>query len=472
MAVETINDYIDQLSKEVENDSVVYIFKTGYVWGMSRERILKTWGLFNAENATDYFNFFETLLKRKAGEISNVIYKNNNGTWIKLLALFNENHFSDPFTIANYPDMEERYKLSSSYIPEMDYVDKDGNMYRVLEKDNSKDYIRKQPIYINELDQDIVKLHQFSIDNPSYGFTLRHLMNDLRIQILDKSIDIDNILINLNGLFVEPIKLTNYPDSIFIKNARYSYKTILGKLKEDATPQSTKNDTEQKLGADVYYEDEDYNKNYSINVKLFQWKDVNISPWLPVLHINYQFLVIDYKNIRIPKSFVFERELPEERTLIICDGTILDPSEYTIDGKTVTLKYIVNDFNRLYYEFKTNNIKGALNQASFYVNNRYYYAIVFEDTDETRGNMVLRTSAPLEIGFLGYNTVLFDEVNTSDFLLVDGMYLPFNIKSNGLIEYPHFFNDNLYFEEDLFKFKDRKITKIELVNYGNTIIQK
>lgn len=467
---EYINEYVEKLSREVPNDSLVYIFDTGYVWGMARERILREWPAFDPVNPTDYFNYYDSILKSKTDRIRNVLYKNNNGNWIKLFPLMYDNPYVDFFQHANYPDSEQLYGISKFYIPEMDYVDAEGNQYRILEKDNTKDYTRKESIYIDELDQNVIKLHQFSIENPNYGFELRHLMMDLRIQFLDESIDKDNLLVNLNGVFVETTKLTAFPDSLFVKNARYVYQAIQGRIKDDAVAK-TDTSIKDKNTADVEYDDEDYYKRYSINLRLFQWDGVKIKPWLPVAHINYQLIVEEYKNIRIMESLVFDEELPKDRTLILCDGLIMDPSEYSIDGKTVTLKHIMNDFNRLYSEFKKKNLRGALNNAAYYVNNRYYYAVIFEDTETTKGEMILRKSAPLEIGFLGYNTVLFDEVDASDFLIVDGAFLPFTLQANGLIVFPKFANDNLYFEESSFPFKDRKITKIELVNYGKTVKQ-
>lgn len=465
-----ISDYINTRIKSVDNDSLVYIFKSGYVWGMARERIIAEYPLIYPVNPTDYFSFYDTMLKRKADQIINVLYKNNNGKWVKLLKLIFDNPYSDPFDTANLAENEEKYELHVKHIPEMDYVDKDGNIYRIQERDNDRNYQKKQPVYIDELNKNTIKLSQFSIENPTYGFQLRHMMNDLRIQFLDKTIDKNNLLVNLNGLFVEPSYLASHKDSIFIKNARWTYKCYNGKLKENATPASTKKSTIVGPTASLNFSDEDFYRNYSIKVRLFQWNDVTISPWIHVEHVNYKLVIAEFKNVRVMDSLIFSQELPPDRTIIICDGMIMNPSEYIIDGKKVQLRYLGNEFLRLYDEFKSKNMISALNDAAYYVNNRYYHAIVFEDKDPTR-DLVLRKTTPIDIGILGYNSVLFDEARSSDFIIVDGVFLPYVIEANGIVKFPKFNDDNLYFREDLFPFKDRRITKIELVNYIKTIQQ-
>lgn len=464
----TIIDYIDTYNKSIDNDSIVYFFDSGYAFAISRERVLERRPVHDYNNV-DGFQFFDDILRPNSHKIKNVLYKNNDGRWIKMFLLLKDNPYSsDIFSVANNPEKYTKYEISEYFIPEVDFLDRNGNVYRISDKDNTNKYIKKQITYIDENDSNMVKLSQFSIENPNYGFDLRHMMNDLRIEIKDKSIDINNILVNLNGLFVEPIKLSAFPNSLFIKNARWTYRTIKGALKENAQPIATK--TGFGPTATVTYDESDYYNNFSINVKLFQWKDVSISSWIHVEHVNYELAVAEFKNVRIMKSLVFSKELDPNRTLIICDGMIMDPSDYQIDGKTLYLKHTVNDFNRLYYEFKSKNIKNALNDALKYVNNRYYNAIEFSDIDPNK-KLFIRKSSPLEKGFLGYNTVLFSTTPSSnDLILVDGTYLKYELLPNSLIRFPKFYDDNLYFREDYYPFSERKIIKMELVNYATTTL--
>lgn len=465
-----INDYIEKYSKPIDNDSIVFIFETGIAYGISRDKLLQDLPAQFVSRGN--FNYFYDYYKFYIGskQIRNVLYKNKKGEWIKIFALINE--YPNLANIYEFCNSETdlrytKYLISNEYVPEVYYTDKDNNLFKINERDNSKNYITKVPKYIDELNPDIVELSQFSIENPTYSFNYRHLMYDLRIKIKDESIGTDNLLINLNGIFVEPVYLTAFPDSVFIKNARWLYKTIEEKLKPDAepissSPQSISPTANVEFGENAYY------KNYSIRLRLFKWNEVNISNWISINFMNYYTEVLEYKNVRIPKTLSFQEELNPDNTIILCNGMVMKPSEYVIRGNEVDLRFIKDEFYRLYGEFKEKNMPNALNLASEFINDRRYYAIKFTDTESSK-TVKLRRTSPMEISFLSKDDVLFDEVSSDDFILVDGIFLPYTIKNNGLVEFPKLKDSNLYYSNEVLPFRDRAIEKIEVVNYYHPI---
>lgn len=459
---DTIENYIKTFSKSVDNDSIVYIFDTGMAYGMARERITEQFpAMYVSKRVFDYYNdFFRQVLANR--RIKNVIYKAKNGKWYKVYHILEDYpNLTDIFDFINNDPRAESYILHIKHVPEMLYTDTKGEMFKIYERDNSKFYNAKIPIFLDELNPEILELEQFSIENPSYGPDLKHLMNDLRIKF--KTEVPENILINLNGLFVEGIKLTAFPDSLFIKNAKYLYRTVKEVWKEDATPTYIE-DAIQPVADAIFDDNKDYKRNYNIKIRLFKWKDVNISPWISIESMKYDLQVLEYKNIRIPNTLQFTQELNYENTIILCNGLIMDPSEYEINGKKVYLKNLLSEFYTLYYEFKQKNMASALNTALEFINNRYYHAIQFTDADPSQVLRLRRTS-PMEVSFMDKKDVLFDNVNSQDLITVDGSYLPYVIKSNGLVFFPKFSNDALFLYEDTIPFKERKITKYELVNY-------
>lgn len=463
MFKKTITEYIDSVSKSVDNDSIVYVFESGFAFGVSMDKLKEQKPAWHTNRRI--FDHYDHYLKQLlgTGKIKNVLYKNKIGQWIKIFPILNDYPLTtDPFNLANDEEMNKKYILSPNLVPELYYTDNESNIYHIFERDNSKSYIPKTPIFLDENNTDIIEMEQFSIENPNYSHSLRHLMNDLRIKF--KTEVPENILINLNGIFIEPVKLSAYPDSLFIKNARWVYRTVKKVLKDEAEPELYESSSAPLAVAN--YKDSDFLRTYSINIRLFKWENVSISNWIGIENVNYNLQVLEFKNNRIPSSLLFSEELNNDDTIIICNGLIMDPSEYKINGRTVELLNTVEEFHRLYNEFKEKNMTTALNEALMYINNRYYYAVRFKDLDPNF-QLKLRRTSPLEIGFLSYDSVLFDNVNSQDLIIVDGAYLPYLIESNGLIRYPKMVDDNLYYKEDILPFKKRKITKFEFVNYYN-----
>lgn len=462
MSMSTINDYIDSFKQEIDNDSIVYLFDSGFAFAMSRELLSKK--MPAAYNPSEVFNYYDDILKPAigSGELRNILYKNNDGIWVKIFPLINDyKNVTEIFNLANDSEIYQNYIAKKSLLPELIYTDKNKKMHKIYARDNIKSFTKKESIYIDEMDPNQIKIEQYSIENPSYGFSMRHVMNDLKITFLNETPE--NILVNLNGVFVEPIKSTD-PNVIYIKNARYVYKTNNDIIGEDT--ELLESSTSKLFDASLELSpDSKFLKHYSINLRIFKWDNVVIEPWLYVKHIDYFMKAYEYKNVRIISSLTFNDEINKDSCLVICNGQIMDPSEYKIEGKKLHLLNIEQDFDMLYRELKSKGVVFALTEASNFINSRYYFIINIKDKDEANNHLVLKRSTPIDINLMGYGSVLFENVHSQDLITVDGSFLPYYINDNGLMYFPKFSNDTLFDEEDLLPFTERKITKYELVNY-------
>ena len=466
MNMRSITEYIDSFKQSCDNDTVVYIFQNDYGFAINRE-------LLEAElpavyNESEVFNFYRDILRPAigSGQVKNLLYKNNFGKWIKLFPLINDyKHVTQLFQLANDEAVYPNYIASKTILPEMIYTDKDRKMHKIYARDNTKTFIRRKPVYIDELNTNQVQIEQYSIENPSYGFSLRHLMYDLKVT-LKEGLTNEDILVNLNGVFVEPIKAKE--DNVFyIKNARFIYRTMDTIIGENTNfiPSVHSKLSDASLDLDP---NSSYLKNYSINLRIFKWNDVRIDKWLNVQHIDYYMKAYEFKNVRIIKSLTFDRPIKKNSCLVICNGQIMDPSEYRIEDNKVFLLSLEQEFALIYRELKKKGITFALTEASNYINSRYYYVVNLEDK-LSDSEIILRRTTPLDTNLMGYGTVLFDDIDPQDLLTVDGTFLPYHLNDNGLIQFPKFYKDTLYEEESILPFKDRKFIKYEVVTYYESI---
>lgn len=480
MKYDTIANYAASFKSEIDNDSIVYILKNGYAFAMARELVQKQ--IPSIANEDGFFNYFEDIVKKHASksELKNVLYKNNTGVWVKLFLILRDyKNITQLFEQANNKDIYANYVASKTLIPELYFTDKDNKLWKINAKDGARTFHKKTFDYIDTLDKKTVEFTQCNMDHPEYGFSLRHLMSDLKITL--KRHTTDNLLVTINGRFVNPEKKANENNTLYIRNARYYYRAssnnFIGENTEfkEATINGFKNAT---LGLE---KDSKYLTNWLIdtNINILKWNDVNISPWMEVASITYTNEVYDYQNVRLIKYLTFGKELNPKSTIIICDGRILDESEYTIKGKNVYLKYEHAKFGILYRHFiEKGKGKRSIRNALNIINNQYYHAVEF--TDASVGQpLEIRKTTPVDIDLLGNGSLLFnDPIGTNDLIITDGKIEPYTIASNGLIQYENFNTNDLfgssikYTNQELINVYQQESVKLNLSKYKTSIKYK
>lgn len=455
MKRDTIANYASSFKSEIDNDSVVYILKNGYAFAMARELLAKE--MPSISNQDGFFNYFNDMVKKHAASsnLQNVLYKNNDGVWVKLFPILEDyKNITQLFDQANNKDIYSNYIASRSLLPELYFTDKDNRMWKINQKDGSKDFFKKTFEYIDVLDKNDVEFVQCNMDHPEYGFSLRHMMSDLKI-IFKRRQSVDNVLITLNGRFVNPEKKNNEENTLYIRNARYYYRISNQNYISNNTNFEQVITNGFKNATLELDENSKYLTNWLIDtdINIFAWNDVNISKWMEVYNVTYTNEVYDFANVRIINYLTFKEELNPDNTIIICDGKILDDDEYTIKGRRVYLKYELAKFGSLYRHFsEMGRGKRAVLNVLNIINNQYYHAIVFNDKFDNRP-ITIRKTKPVDTDVLGKNTLLFnDAISTNDLIIADGCVEPYTIKSNGLVQ--------------MIRNIDKKnIKRFELVNY-------
>ena len=477
MKHDTIANYAASFKSEIDNDSIVYILKNGYAFAMARELVQKQ--LPSVTNKDGYFNYFEDLIKKHASnsELENVLYKNNAGVWVKLFLILRDyKNITQLFEQANNYDIYINYVAYKTIIPELYFTDKDNKMWKINAKDGVRTFHKKTFNYIDTLDKNTVEFVQCNIDHPEYGFSLRHLMSDLKI--IFKRHSTDNLLITLNGRFVNPEKKVNEENVLYIRNARYYYKLSNNNLVGDNTNFKEAITNGFKNASLELEEGSSYLSNWVIDsdINILAWNDVKISKWMEVNSITYTNEVYDYQNVRLINYLTFEKELNPKNTIILCDGKILDDTEYIIDGKKVYLKYEHAKFGVLYRHFKDiGKGKRSVWNALNVINNQYYHAIEFTDAEEGQP-LEIRKTHPVDIDLMGNGSVLFnDPIGTNDLIVTDGKIVPYTISSNGLIHYEKFNSGDLfgdytkYTDTELINVFQQKAVKLNLSKYRASV---
>lgn len=423
--------YMKGLKQKIDNDSFVFLYEDTSPICISREALEKT---TEREGNTPY-SFSRVVLKKinYYHNLKNILYKNKSGKWINYSRLQMDYYETyDLIALANESRIYENYSISPSYVPEAEYFIDNQDLTHYIEKGDGETFSPKRVIPFDEKNPEIVKIEQYSIDYPNLGSDSNHRKQDLKITLMQEE-KAEDLLVWLNGIFVEPVYDANNPKVFYIRDAKNVMDTIgISIADNDFKDYSNYEVLKRYTPKNKYY--------YNVNLKIWKWEDVTISKqWNTVKFSKSRRLVHDYIGYDVVTELYFEHEINPQANILLLNGQILHETEYTIDTtnrKHVYLNKIFEETSNLLNEILE---KGYTNPYAFLkstIMNRYFYAINLSDKNTTR-NLLVNHVKPVKKGFPYINDILFRNPRLFDLVLVNGFYIPYVLYRNGVYRYPN-----------------------------------
>lgn len=424
-----IFSYKKSIKKNIDNDTFLFLFNNSSPLCISREMLEKETELNNGS----FFTYQNTILPNLlySNKCDNILYKNKYGEWINFSILsMSYTTSTDLVDIANDKNIYKKYLVSKTNIPEVDFLDNEGKAHYIEEHDGET-YQPKKVIYIDSKNENVTKITQFSIDSPSMtSSTLNHVKNDLKIELLTETAE--NLVVWLNGVFVEPIYDTNNNKVFYIRDAKNVLDTIgLGVKNEDNLKYENNMASIRYEPENVYY--------YNIDLRMWKWEDVTVSnKWFNVTNTKQSKLYYDYTGYDIVTELYFDEEINPDAHIIFLNGQILHQNEYTIDKTNKKHVYL----NKVYMEtlmlIRELIDKGYTNPYMYLktlIMNRYYNAINLSNSN-SRDTLKINHIKPIKSNFPYVNDVMFRNPRMFDIVLVNGSFIPYVIQRNGIYRYP------------------------------------
>ena len=439
-----------ETNKQVQNPSVYKYTLSGgaYSWvktGNTAEHKIVTddYGI-----TQDYYAYFDEndtyrlkyVMKRTNREpCPRIYYKNSQGVWIDYYKYVNSlPTYNIDVASINWPHIVKLDDLS--VLPKCRFIDANGYVYDIDAGDGKDLQSGIASVEIDTNSWDDVSYEPYSIDSPDLPFSARHVMTDLKVTIPEDK-KITSFLCWLNGSFVPTVKDSDKDNVFYIQNAMYMIGSrcinqILGA-------------SHTSSGATVTEDEKNNEYRYDVNMRFFGWKGVSVSDFYKPYSSEHTTITYNYESIYPIKTVTFPVSINTDAHMILCNGKVLDPNEYTIssDGKTVTFKNVESEG----YELLNEIISDINENASFYENvnplkmisrvltNKTYSLVNFSADDEDKKVKLLISSASC-VNFPYKNEVTFPVMNIGDLILLKGLMVPFEWIHKNTIRYPRMAN--------------------------------
>lgn len=410
-----VGDVINSFKSSVDPDSLLYVFEEMEPFCISREYMYEQ--QYDSKNQVHsiYIDIIQKYI------LSNTLlytyYKNKKGIWVNLDKVKMRNSStSDIYEMCNIEEYYKGYIVDYRKIPQCDYVDNTGRKHPIS-KGDGKAYKVCDTDFIKEVNSDEIKISQDCIDKAIAEGVDDHLKMDIKIEFLNKE-SIDNILVWMNGIFVDYETKPNVKNIIYIRDGKRFLTTI----------PITKNDA----GEDVYY--------YNVDLRIFKWKGVNVSPVIPTRFTKMVNVTSGRYTMGLVNEVYFAEDINPDAHIVMCNGQVLSTKNYTIDKtnpKHIYLTAVKTECQDLIQTVKSNS---KYNSADPFIliaglfRNRVYTLVNFESSDEDK--VYLQRTPPLVRGFPGVRNFIFSDLNPKDLVLINGSFYPYTLNPAWYIEYP------------------------------------
>lgn len=411
-----IGEVINSFKSSVEPDSLLYAFEGMDPFCISREYMYKT--TIDSKNVTHsiYIDVIQKYIV--SNKLLYTYYKNKKGIWVNLDKVkYRNTSVEDIYEMCNIEEYYKGYIVDYRRIPQCYYTDIDGRKHPIA-KGDGVGYNICSTDYINEINSNDIRISQDSIDKALAEGVDNHLKMDIKIEFLNRT-SIDNILVWMNGIFVDFETKTGVDNVIYIRDGKRFLTTI----------PLTRDDS----GKQVYY--------YNVDLRIFKWKGVNISPIIPTRFTKMTNLTSGRYTMGIVNEVHFAEDINPDAHIIMCNGQVLSPNVYTIDKDNPKHIYLTavktecEDLIRLVKERDKNNIYSDpfIILAGIF-KNKVYTLVNF--TSDNEDKLYLQRTQPLSKGFPGVRNFVFRNLYPKDLVLVNGLYYPYILTPTWYIEYP------------------------------------
>ena len=277
-----------------------------------------------------------------------------------------------------------------------------------------------------------------SMSDSTIPWKRRFMYDDLKVS-LPEGYTKNQFLVWLNGAFVPSTRDATYENIMYLENAM----TMINSKSVN-----------QKLGAEVesgeygtvITKEENDEYRYDVNLRLFGWRGVKVSSFYKPSSSTTTPISYNFEVIRPLKTLTFPVNVNKNAHLIICNGKVLTPDEYSVDPdnpKTVILKNIEYECNTLldqlvqeiddnleYYE----NVN-PLHLLRSMVMERTYSLVNFTAEDSSK-ELYLRNSNACAIDFPKKGEIMFSRLNIGDLVLINGLFEPYLWVHQNTIRFP------------------------------------
>lgn len=395
---------------------------------------------------------YDCHLRHIMKHVVKVYYKNSTGVWYDASAVienFAATELNSISTLLNIgASGHDAFKLSYQQIPENIFIDfKDKSMHNInicdgyfdkgLEATNlDSPLLVHRPIFTDDLDTDIVSVEQCKIGE-SIDVTPLHMKDDLHVML---SFPAKDMLVWFNGYFINFIKDSQNPNAFYIQKAKRLYSIL------------------QPLGdtTELYYD---------MKLRIFRFEDISFGDWKGLSTIAYKkshiwtdllglgkTINLTFKEIDIPDVLTFTEEIGYDTHIIMCDGRIVDTSEYIIDSDNrhnVHMRHNFHEASSMISKVVRDNydVVGTTNHVSMaqsvttrvgeMMNARVYRSIRVSHSSNPNTKPRIIRSRPIGVDYPKIGDVCYGgNVASDELLLVDGYYVEYFFNSDtGLIEY-------------------------------------
>lgn len=266
------------------------------------------------------------MLKLSRNPCVNIFYKNKNGVWIDFRKCTAVHPKITPVEAAI--TYQSALAIDINILPKCIFTDAEGYVHRIDEHDGQDNNLAVSGIEIDTNDPSIVKCQPYTSTASNVGLT--HLMDDLKVT-MPSDYSGKDFLVWLNGAFVPRSVDSTYKNIFYLENAMYSIGTKVVNQKIGAPKTYTGSGATVEL-------DESYDEyRYDINLRLFGWQGVAVSDWYKPASTTTVPITHNYSLVYITKTVTFPVEINPNAHMLMCNGVVMDESEYTVDVTTSTV---------------------------------------------------------------------------------------------------------------------------------------
>ena len=443
-----IKNILSTLKTEIDNNSYLIIFRDGTNISFSKE-----WSELRptANSPNNWSIVIQPMINEKRIK---VIYFKISNYWINFTKLKN---MAPTFSLLNIGNANrDLYEVDKKFIPETEFIDIDSKVWSISSCDNSYNDNKLHLIDYNNSIHYNVTLELVDLNKPANN-DKKHLTDDIKITItsddlINHPIELDNILVNLNGNFV-PITVDG--NVIYIKHGKFllntkqiGIKSIPITVKQDVNGHNTPTVNEDNL------EMNNYKYGYSIELKIFKWTNLIINEWeqAKVVFDTLPNTTTNNYDVTFIKELKFYNKINKDSHMLIYNGSILKEGVdyYVHDTRlNVTLINMKQKMSVLFSEFRKKYPNKPAYYFNQYTNRLRYYIINFDSKNPLRKSKIKYSQSVIKnIPYI--NQVIFEN-NTIDCIpIIDGIYARHIRSGNNIVEFPRLQSgvNNIIYDEN------------------------
>jgi len=434
---------LSEVKRTIDNESFLFLFEGNKNYAYSKNFIYKKYNI----NETYSKSFFsEHILKRMTNEFCyGIYYKNSKGKWVNYRKILEIYPLQNPLMVAEdlYYSSIQNIRINPNTLPPVEFTDENGFVYNIDAADGEEIYTRRLPLCLSEMETDIVKITQCSIEDPNLSFSLRHMMDDIKVE-LPNNYDSSDYLVWLNGVFVPILKDSTKKNIFYIPDGLLLVPHVVKDCRPDA-PLVYRKKNGSIVNATIEESDEYAIHRYDFKIRLFSWENTKVKTWEKPRNVSTYTIFGNHngngyvvESVKVINELYFEVPVNLDAHFIICNGIALTPDEYYVDPKDnrhVYLTKVVRQADMLYREAIEYGTPNPIELIRPLLTDRTYYLVNFESKDPN--NPVLMKRSKSNIASFPYQMeVTFSDVEINDLVLCDGLYIPYEFVHRKTIRFP------------------------------------